>query len=302
MSRLIFSLSLFLLLTPTTSHAIDYTKYERGNFWCNEQKWGATTFDTKHLTVSKRGYLYILAAALALQKENQESKDHYLAPPRRMLEADRPERKNSGFEVVTYEIYTDPDRNTLQEVVIAFTGSNDSEDWLKTNLGFDKRQYSDAVDYVVNTATKPKYKGIRIIVSGFSLGGALAVHTAKNETSSNHIDEVWALNPSPRTYSNNRADERIWIAAVRGEFLSKFRSKYFRIIPGSSNIGALPDQKATDYYLVKANSGFSHFRYVLVRNILFAADIAMSIDVENSKKDEPISILKDSIFSACKSD
>lgn len=302
MSRLIFVLSSILLLSPASSHAINYTKYERGSFWCNEQKWGIDTFDSKHLKVAKRGYLYTLAAALALQKENQESKDHFFASPKRMKEADRPDRKDSGFEVVTYEIYSDEDRVTLQEVVIAFLGSNDSEDWIKTNLAFDKRQYIDAVDYVINTSLNPKYKDIRIVVSGFSLGGALAIHAAKNPISSKLIDEVWALNPSPRTYANDELDDRIWVAAVRGEFLSKFRSKYFRTIPGSSNIGALPEHKATDYYLVKANPGFSHFRYVLMRNILFSADIAMNLDVDSERKNEPLGILKESIFSSCKSD
>ena len=147
-----------------------------------------------------------------------------------------------------------------------------------------------------------QYKGIRTIASGFSLGGALAVHVTKNKESSSYISEAWALNPSPKIHAHSKTDERIWLAAVRREFLTKVRTKLFRIIPGISSIGALPEHTATDYYLVKANPGFGHFRYVLTRNMLFAADIAMSLDAENQFKNEPLSILKSSVFSACKSE
>lgn len=301
MSRLSIALATALFLIPTTSNAIDYTKYERGDFWCNEQKWGVNTFDKNHLNVAKRGYLYVLAAALALQKEDQEAKDHFFSLAERMKEADRPARNSSGFEVVTFEIYSNKDKNTLQEVVIAFTGSNDIIDWAFADT-LDKRQYQEAVDYVKKISQKPEYKDIRIVVSGFSLGGALAVHVTKNQESSPYISEAWALNPSPKIHAHSKPDERIWLAAVRREFLSKIRKKPFRIIPGISNIGAPPEHTANDYYLVKANPGFGHFRYVLTRNILFAADIAMSIDAENQFKDEPLSILKSSVFSACKSE
>lgn len=286
--RFVFSVA--LLFASAESHAIDYAKYERGHFWCNEQKWNGTHLDQTHKDVAKRGYLYVLAAALALQKDSPESQAHFFGTPERMKLVDKPGKTDSGFEVSTFAIYSSRDPTMLQEVVIAFAGSNDAADWFLTNTGLDKRQFDEAVAYVVKIAKRPEYQDTRIVLSGYSLGGGLAVHATKNPASSVYVKEAWALNPSPRTRVDKKPDERIWLAAVRKEILSNFRR----------NLGAYPEHVATDYYFVKAHSSYSHFRYVLTRNILFSADIAMTEDPENPSKAEPLQVLGLSRFDSCK--
>lgn len=275
---------------------------DTSRFWCNERFLNPAQrpFDARHLRIAKRGYLYALAAALALQKDNAEGRSHYFSVPPRMREVDRPRRDYSGFEAVSFEIRATDDEHALQEVVVAFTGSNDDTDWKDTNFGFDQRQYRLARQYLKAIAMRPQYRGVRIVVSGFSLGGALAVHVTKRRETSALVAETWAFNPSPKIWAHGGQDNRIWLAAVENEALHFARSKLLAaVIPGVNPIGAPASQTAEGFYLLEANPVYSHFRWVLTRNILYAADLAFLAEQPSAESTEPLEILQASRFASC---
>lgn len=270
-----------------------------GEVWCPEpfirdQK---TPFDETHLHVAENGYIYALAGALVLQKETPEDKAHYFHSPSHLVKVHAPARHSSGFEVATFKLYSvDNTTGNASELVIAFTGSNDSADWISTNLLFSKTQYDLAREYVKKM--HKKYPNLPITVTGYSLGGGLAVHVTKNAETSSLIDKTWAFNPSPKIYAHGDTDHRIWVAAVRGEALHTMRSWFWRFWPGVSNIGSPSNQTATDYYLVKANPVYGHFRWVLARNMLHAADYSI-YKRDHKSNNEPLAILRESHFDAC---
>jgi len=271
-------------------------------FWCNERYLSVERrpFDAKHLRVAKRGYLYALAAAVALQKDNPEGRSHHFALPARMREVNRPPRDPSGFEAASFEIRSADASGALQELVIAFTGSNDDTDWRETNMGSDRRQYRAARRYLAMMAAKPEYAGLRIVVAGFSLGGALAVHVTKHKETSALVAETWAFNPSPKIWANGRPDRRIWLAATESEALHFARNSLVAsVVPGVGMIGAPPSQTAEGFYLLASNPVYSHFRWVLTRNILHAADLAIMAEQSGLVGTEPLEILRASHFASC---
>ena len=295
--RLIATALVIIILSGCAS--LRYSDYERGRVWCNERYLHNLDrpFHKKHLDVAERGYIYALAAALVLQGDSQEDKEHYFPTPHRLELIDKPERHSSGFEVGTFILYETDDRTKVKEIIIAFTGSNDSDDWLWTNLFFSKQQYELAEEYIKKMAQQ--YSENRIVVAGYSLGGGLAVHVAKIPATKKYISEVWALNPSPKTYSNGEEDKRIWLAAVEGEALAKMRWPVFHIWPGVYNIGSPKSQTADEFYLIQSTSIYGHFRWVLARNMLHVADLSI-YNRTKAETTEPLMILKGSNFESCR--
>lgn len=285
----------------------NYTKYETGDFWCNERylKVENKPFGFKHLEVAKRGYIYSLASSLVLQKENNEGFSHSYKAPARLVLVEKLDRHYSGFEASTFKLYSPDDLTNLKEIIIAFTGSNDSADWITTNLFFSQSQYRLARQYVISIAQR--FPGKRLVVTGTSLGGGLAVHVTKHKDTSSLVSETWAFNPSPKNYVNDDIDDRIWLASTNGEALKTMRSPWMRWWPGVSNIGSPESQTAENYYLISSNLAYAHFRWVITRNMLFAADLAVLKEKEckaaaecSSVLTEPLEILKKSHFEACR--
>lgn len=294
------TLGLVLLVTGCGT----WTKYEKGAIWCNEPlKYGpGVHFDEPHLEVARRGYIYVLAAALALQQDDVEGREHWFNPPARMKLADKPARDDSGFEVQTFELREEPTDAKPTEVIIAFAGSNDSADWIWTNLFSSRRQFDLARRYVSNIAAR--YPDAKLVVTGFSLGGALSAHVTKHLETQHMITQAWLFNPSPKFYGPGNYDKRIWIGALRGEILHLLRSDIMEALwPGISPLGAPWQQDAQDYYLLSAFPIYGHFRWALARNVLFVADYAHLQNslgpVNPARAREPREILEASRFKAC---
>ncbi|MFN3014304.1 lipase family protein [Vibrio coralliilyticus] len=284
-------------------------KHEKGAIWCNEPlKYtpNTTHFDRTHIEVARRGYIYALAGAFVLQTNSDESKDHWFELPERMTVVDKPERHKSGFEVGTFELREEITDAKPSEVIIAFTGSNDKADWVWTNIWFSQTQYDLASEYLKKVHSE--YPNTRIVVTGYSLGGALAGHVTKEEKTSALVDEAWLFNPSPKLYANDNYDERIWVGAVRGEALQYVRTWPFETFwPGINKIGAPWQQNAQDYYLISAFPVYGHYRWTLVRNILFVADYAHLQNenygpVDPKRVREPREIIEASYFKACEAE
>ena len=303
--RLIHAVSqMALLIGAAVLAGCNTVPYEKGAIWCNEPlRYGAGVhFDKRHLDVARRGYIYALAAAYVLQSNSCESKTHWFNLPARLKEVDSPERDSSGFEVKTFELRESPEDAEPSQIIIAYTGSNDSADWIFTNLFFSKTQYDLAKSYLQRVVAQ--HPGKPIVVTGFSLGAALAAHVTKDKSTRKHVKQAWLFNPSPKTYANNRYDERIWIGALRGEALHLLRNEFMETVwPGIQRIGAPSDQDAEDYYLISAFPIYGHYRWALMRNILFVAEYAHLNKeigpVDSRRKNEPREILEASSFKAC---
>ncbi len=301
MRYIILSFAL-VILSSCSSFLSPWSKYEKGKVWCNERYLHErpTPFSKEHLKVAERGYIYALTGSLVLQGQDdisEEDTDHFFKIPSYLEVYDWPEPDTSGFEVGTFKLYETSEKTKLKEIIIAFTGSNQKRDWVFTNLLFSKKQYKLAEEYVLQIAEANP--NTRIVVAGYSLGAGLAVHVTKNPSTKKYISEAWALNPSPKTYADGNQDRRIWLAAVDGEVLTTVRKPIFHIWPGVNNIGAPVDQIADEYNLVKSRDIYSHFRWVLTRNMLWAADLSI-YNRTKSEMTEPLMIIKESSFESCK--
>lgn len=292
-----------LTLFPFGATAGNTPYGESGHFWCGERflKEGVNHFGYKEENAAKRGYIYVLAAALALQKKNVEEEGHWFYKPDRMQIIDAPEPTKSGFQVITF-LVKPLTSNGEDEIVVAFTGSDQVVDWVKTNVQRRQTQFDEARRYIIHISTFPQVRGKKIIVSGISLGGGLAVYVTKNELTSNYIKQAWAINSSPVTYASDKIDKRIWNIFSDGEILSSIRNlKTLLLFKGVNKIGAPDDQTAKDFVLVKSNSIYAHFRWVITREVLFVADYALTNRGTLRNKDtEPLQILRRSSFASCK--
>lgn len=281
--------------------------YEKGAIWCNEPLVyvppEARHFDDRHLDVARRGYMYALAGAHVLQGNTEEDKHHWFGlPPRLQREGPVQDDRSTGFSAATYKLYKNAGDADPEQIIIAFKGSDDRVDWIFVNLLFDQRQYEQARDFTKRI--KQEYPTTPIIVTGFSLGGALAGHVTKHEETTALVTQAWLFNPSPKLYTHNRYDKRIWVGALRGEILNPVRSRAMQFIwPGVNRIGAPASQDAQDYYLISSFTVGGHYRWVLTRNILFVADYAHLQNskgpVDPARLNEPREIIKLSKFTAC---
>lgn len=251
---------------------------EEGYIWCNARYLDLWAYcepnsvdPTKdaRLAIADRGYIYALAAGLVLQKAEEQEDKHFHAPAYlvhvKKLDEDDP---HTGFQASTFE-YRDPNNpQNLREVIIAFRGTDEFTDWIKHNLAiwWEPVQFTKARLYIKRIAQTEEYRDRKLVVAGFSLGGGLAVHVTLNEETSVHVKEAWALNPSPRIGNVNadRPDSRVNVAAVQGEFLEVFRQ---------GKLGAPDDQFSNDYGLIKSSSVYGHGRWVLLRQMLYFADL-----------------------------
>ena len=71
------------------------------------------------------------------------------------------------------------------------------------------------------------------------------------------------------------------------------------LLPGVAEIGAPASQRAENFYLLEANPVISHYRWVLTRNILHVADLALRGKPPTDAATEPLQILQASSFRSC---
>lgn len=247
---------------------------EEGYIWCNARYldlWAYPDIGTVNperdvrLRLAERGYPYAVAAALTLQKPGKSEDKHFAVPTFLMRDARMDEDdSSSGFQAATYLLHQPGSPGGSDEVVVAFRGSDSWRDYWKHNLTVFRTpaQYKPARAYVRRVAAR--YPDRRLVVTGFSLGGGLAVHVTRDNETSRFVKEAWAFNPSPRTGHAASDDSRVFMAAVKGEILSVARR---------GGLGAPKEQYSNEFGLVRSSSVYGHSRWVLTRQMLSYADL-----------------------------
>ncbi|MGB4067945.1 MAG: hypothetical protein WBK08_07935 [Nitrospira sp.] len=275
---------------------------ESGNkIWCSNRYLydlpKQPPLDGKHQEFSQKGYIYALASALSLQNATKDQEHHFHKPERLRLFERSP--GTFGFDAMAFDLMSSKAGDEPEEIVVAFTGSNDWRDWVFTNLLFFQAQYDQARAFIQKvSALRP---GKKLVATGYSLGGGLAIHVAKRPETTHLVSEAWAFNPSPKTWAPGGPSKRIWVGSARGEILSSLRSGWFNFIPGINSIGAFENQVAEDWYFINTSSMYGHFRWVMTRNMLHGADYTFAPKNEPPMT-EPLEILKRSqhpSFAAC---
>lgn len=232
----------------------------------------------RKLRLSKEGYIYAIAATLALEKDNSE-KQYNFGPIKNLtkipiLSVD----KFNGFQA---ETFTFPDPNGKKQLIIAFRGSDQFLiDYLGQNFGIWQIQNSSAREYVLNVIHyrdnhKDEFSD-KLVVTGNSLGGGLAAHVTNTENTGKFITEAWLFNPSPRPGVSPPAggNPKIRLLSTHSEILN---------ISSRRKLGVQEQNKYTEFDLIQSSSFYNHYRWVLAREILWYADLAQYFD----QKEEP---------------
>lgn len=242
----------------------------------------------KKLRLSKDGYIYAVAAVIPLQQNGKES-EFYFSPPKELQEIrELRESKVNGFEAMTFILYKKD--GTASKTIISFAGSNQWRDYIFHNFWITPVQFDDARSYVEKVRRHPLASKTPIIATGVSLGGGLAVHVKKNDNTSSYIQEAWAFNPSNRIQASPSIDPDIYLLANKYEILNGLNRE---------NIGAPIENTADNFDLIASSSIYAHYRWVVTRQILHYADLAIYFeDKESNSTTDPMRILQSQKISA----
>lgn len=296
--RITAFLFIALSLSACSVIPINFGKLE-GKVWCNErylpdvaeyknptsEGWENTK---RKIELSKRAYMYSVAAVLALQKNNNETRFHF-SQPSRLEEIKELERNlETGFQASSY-ILAKGTGNEEDVIVIAFAGSNEWKDYFLHNFSPNPIQYSDAKKYIHDVSIHPRAIGLKIVVTGFSLGGGLAVHVTKTPETSNLVYQAWIFNPTPRAGVQDGVDDRIYLLSTSYEILKKLNR---------SGLGAPKSQTMETFGLIRSSSIYSHYRWVLTRQILWYADMGLYAE-SGDEETEPLKILRTQKVNVC---
>jgi len=176
--------------------------YTRFGFW----KEDIHTLDA----VSQKYYSYAIMSSNAYEREVQIDIPGWKRT-KRVVNA-------HGFSA---DIYVS---NDAENIVIAFRGTDDKNDWRYGNTDLDIHgQYGDA-DRLFGEVSSA-YAGKKIVTTGHSLGGGLAMHIS---LLNKDVDAV-VFHPSPRVFANKAYDRyanMITIIYEAGEILTIVRKLF----------------------------------------------------------------------------
>ncbi|MEW8437699.1 MAG: hypothetical protein AB2689_06035 [Candidatus Thiodiazotropha taylori] len=287
---------------------------EKGLIWCNtpflRKRPKLDTMLGKGFDIANEGYIPALAGALVLQDIESLKEGylplHYFPKPKRLVRLDNACVNNgkNGFQARVYELRREDSFDEIEAVIIAFSGTNDFDDWKSNLFGiYGQKHYKAARDYLIKYANIYRRDGVKVIVTGYSLGGGLVVHVMNHEETESLVDEGWAFNASPHTYLGFKKlplNSKLYSAYHENEILSVARW----LLSPLYNYSRIPstDIKTFDNVnLIDANPFYGHSRWVLARQFLHIADAAKYLEgtAEQNELTEPMKILDKSSSVGC---
>jgi len=240
---------------------------------CSDVKFASTDYEhyrnfreQRYFDIAVESFQYAWMSSNTYEDyEGKKPKFHFCSPERTNCTWEQIERKRK-WSGLGYHIYRSAVNNTI---AIAFEGTkrdsiNDSIFGNFTLLGYG--QYAQARRLVKKQiAENPN---MRIVTTGHSLGGALAIHAAI------HHDNVTAytFNTSPLVHPpliKQLSNSRIVVISEDRDILSQFRSRFFKI-----SIKINPDDSYTEFDFVHSDNITEHSIYYLTRGLTMVAALA----------------------------
>lgn len=272
--------------------------YEAGPVFCSERYQNghsASVLSPRSRQLAGQGYLYALAAAKILHKDDEEGRDHHFGDtPLLRHNPDYDKDSWFGFQGGVYERWS-PSADKIEKIIVTFAGSNEWIDWFTQNIGIPV-QYASARELVIQVHEDPKYRDIPIVATGYSLGGGLAAHVKKHSETAQYVKEAWLFNPSPLDgILGGDPTENVYVLYQDNEALIKFRE-----FLGANY--ALEKNTAT-YGTIESTNIYGHYRYSLMLQLLHAADANYWCETRGSPQpSEALQILRRSHMRACESE
>ncbi len=237
----------------------------------------------RKLKLASDGYIYALAATLTLQKENADQQYNFVRPSELELIPELSVDSWNGFQAETYKLNKGSIGNN--EMIIAFRGSDQMFiDYVFQNFGIWQVQNKPAREYVhkavaYRNAHSSEF-GPKVVVTGNSLGGALAVHVTNNAETGGLITDAWVFNPSPRPGVSPppNGNPKIRLLSTYSEQLNMFNR---------DKLGAQSQNTYTDFNLIESSAIYNHYRWILAREILWYADFGLYIESNKKAVDTP---------------
>ncbi|MGF1779005.1 hypothetical protein [Vibrio nomapromontoriensis] len=288
--NLALSGAIALVVTGCANNDIGHN--DVGYAWCNARYLDYTFYTAeagfnldkdKRFSLASKGYLYAIAADYSLQKDLANKDRHVKLPPYMRVVSELTVDKDpngTGFEATTIEIYSGDD---LREIVMAFTGSNDSADWghnlklMKSQFGVTEKYIDRVVEHYRDVLDDDS---IKFVSAGYSLGGGLSMQALRYEK---RVDEGWAFNPSPWSGMPFSVEDNQYLLAASGEILAYTRW----IKKGPHRLGTLDENYSDNYNLIKANPFTTHSRWILTRQLLIMADLDYFEKTNRTDSPEP---------------
>ncbi|WLH34308.1 DUF2974 domain-containing protein [Pseudomonas sp. FP2196] len=243
----------------------------------------------RKLRLAKDGYVYALAATLTLQHDDAKNPYNFGTPAYLKSIPELTEHQWNGFQAETFSYRN---QTTGQnELIIAFRGSDQLFiDYFFQNFAVWQLQNKPAREYVKKAVeyrnSHRELFGDKVVVTGNSLGGGLAAHVTNHQETGGMITEAWAFNPSPRpgVSAPDGGNPKIRLLSTSSEVLN---------ISNRRQIGAQPQNRYTGFNLIESSSIYNHYRWVLAREILWYADLALYFEKNTNEDDsEPLKIIR----------
>ena len=231
--------------------------------WCNKRYLAQENVDIsqKSKQLAKKAYLYSLCATLVLQNDKlKDSKYHSFKKPKylKILKSCLDEKTDMEATLFYDEL--------KDEYILAYAGTNSIKDWMANFIGYFRiKHYEKSLEFFLDCY---KEYGEKMVVCGFSLGGALSIYCSKRY--GKYVKEVYAFNSSPLTLSDISKNTNIYLLSTYNDALKPFRAVK-RLIVGDTFI---KDNIDESFHLIKQNPFANHQPWVLTRNLLHIADLS----------------------------